>query len=124
MKKGQWYVLGALALCVHFAQPAPAQTTGTSVQPPGIGLTADHKRAIYGAIGDVSPRRVPEGSHIAIGATIPESLTLNEMPITLKDKVGLLRDFRFAKLPDETIVIVDPVERRIVDIITKNDAGQ
>ena len=31
----------------------------------------------------------------------------------------MLRDFKFAKLPDETIVIVDPAKRRIVDIVSK-----
>jgi hypothetical protein len=122
-----WYVvctsmLCAVLVCVQAVAPASAQTTGNGAPSPGIGLTADHKRAIYGEIGNEPPRRLPEGSDVAIGGAIPDSLMLNEMPVSLKDKVGLLRDFKFAKLPDETIVIVDPAERRIVDIVTKGDA--
>jgi hypothetical protein len=46
---------------------------------------------------------------------------LREIPIAVKDRVGLLRDFKFAKAADETIVIVDPAKRQIVDIVTKAD---
>ena len=122
MTKSHWCLVCAAILLALIAVPAFAQTTGNAAPSPGIGLTADHKRAIYGEIGNEPPRRLPDGSQIAIGAEIPDSLMLNEMPVSLKDKVGLLRDFKFAKLPDETIVIVDPAARRIVDIVTKGDA--
>lgn len=110
-------LLGALS-----SEPLPAQTTN-SIAPtqPGIGLTADHKRTIYREIGHEQSRRLPDGSQVAIGVEVPDSLMLNEMPVSLKDQVGLLRDFKFAKLPDETIVIVDPAKRLIVDLVTKDE---
>lgn len=114
----------ALLTVVWLAQPAAsslAQTTGTGAPGSGIGLTADHKRTIYREVGNEPARTIPEGSLVAIGAEIPNSLPLNEMPVSVKDQIGLLRDFKFAKLPDETIVIVDPAQRRIVDIVTKTD---
>jgi len=40
---------------------------------------------------------------------------------TAKVRAGLLRDFKFARAVDETIMIVDPAKRQIVDIITKAD---
>jgi len=98
-----------------------AQANGVATSAPGIGLTAEHKRTIYREIGQEPPRPIPEGSPVAIGAEIPDSLMLNEMPVSVKDKIGVLRDFKFAKLPDETIVIVDPAKRRIVDIVSKRD---
>ena len=113
-----------LAIALMAAMPftsSVAQTTGAAAPEPGIGLTADHKRTIYREIGQEQARRVPDGSPVAIGAQVPDSLMLNEMPITLKDKVGLLRDFKFAKLPDETLLIVDPAKRQIVDLVTKDE---
>jgi hypothetical protein len=98
-----------------------AQTTGNSRPDAGIGLTDDHKRTIYREVANEPARPIPEGSAVTIGAEVPDSLMLNEMPVAVKDQVGLLRDFKFAKLPDETIVIVDPARRRIVDIVTKTD---
>jgi hypothetical protein len=116
--------LCALLTAIVLMQPAAwslAQTTGTGTPASGIGLTADHKRTIYREVGNESARAIPEGSPVAIGAEIPDSLMLNEMPVSVKDQIGLLRDFKFAKLPDETIVIVDPAQRRIVDIVSKTD---
>jgi hypothetical protein len=105
------------------AAPTLAQTSGPAATPPGIGLTAEHKRTIFREVGQQPARAVPEGSPIAIGAEIPNSMMLNEMPVPVKDKIGVLRDFKFAKLPDETILIVDPAKRRIVDIVSKRDAA-
>jgi hypothetical protein len=117
----------ALLTAVWLIQPAAlplAQTTGAGAPGPGIGLTADHKRTIYREIGHEPARTIPEGSPVAIGAEIPDSLMLNEMPVSVKDQIGLLRDFKFAKVSDETIVIVDPASRRIVDIVTKAEGAQ
>jgi hypothetical protein len=35
----------------------------------------------------------------------------------VKDQVGQLRDFKFARLQDDTIVLVDPTSRVVVDVI-------
>lgn len=98
-----------------------AQTGSAAPSGPGIGLTADHKRTIYREIGQEQARRIPDGSVVEIGAGVPDSLMLNEMPVSVKDQIGLLRDFKFAKLPDETILIVDPAKRLIVDLVTKDE---
>ena len=115
-------IAAALALA-PIATASLAQTNGTATSGPGIGLTADHKRTIYSEVGQERARPIPEGSPIEIGAEIPDSMMLNEMPVSVKDKIGVLRDFKFAKLPDETIVIVDPAKRQIVDIVSKSDAA-
>jgi hypothetical protein len=103
------------------AWPAAAQTTGVSPNGPGIGLTQDHKRTIYREIGSQRPQQVPDGAPMEIGKEIPDSMMLNEMPISVKDQIGLLRDFKSAKLPDENILIVDPAKRQVVDIVTKDE---
>jgi hypothetical protein len=104
------------------ASAAQAQTTGGSPAGPGIGLTQDHKRTIYREIGSQPPQPLPDGTSMEIGKEIPNSIMLNEMPISVKDQIGLLRDFKSAKLPDEKILIVDPAKREVVDIVTKDEA--
>jgi hypothetical protein len=111
----------AVIWLAHSSAAVLAQTSGIGAPAPGIGLTADHKRTIYREIAGEPARTIPDGSEIAIGAQIPDSVILNEIPIAVKDRVGLLRDFKFAKVADETIVIVDPAKRQIVDIVTKAD---
>ncbi|MFZ0399852.1 MAG: hypothetical protein WAL03_02050, partial [Pseudolabrys sp.] len=62
---------------------------------------------------------------LTVGSTIPDSLMLNTMPIAVKDQIGgLLRDFKFVKLTGDNILIVDPASRKIVDIVTKQEAGR
>ncbi len=60
------------------ATPALAQTTGVGAPAQGIGLTADHKRTIYPEVRDEPAREVPNGSAngstLAIGAEIPDSM--------------------------------------------------
>lgn len=113
-------VFAALIVSTCLGLPARAQTT-VSPTGPGIGLTVDHKRTIYREIGGQQPQRVPEGASVEIGKEVPDSMMLNEMPISVKDQIGLLRDFKSAKLPDENIVIVDPAKRQVVDIVTKDE---
>ncbi len=115
-------VAATLALA-PIATPSLAQTNGAATPAPGIGLTADHKRTIYSEVGQEPARPIPEGSAVSIGAQIPDSVMLNEMPVSVKDKIGVLRDFKFAKLPDETIVIVDPAKRQLVDIVSTSDGA-
>ena len=113
----------ALALTLVVV-PALAQTTGVAPTASGIGLTADHKRIIYREIGHEPARPLADASQVSIGAEVPDSLILNEMPVSVKDQIGVLRDFKFAKLPDERIIIVDPAQRRIVDIVTKGEGAR
>jgi hypothetical protein len=106
----------------RLAQVSPDTTARSIANLQGIGLTASHKQIIYDSVaneqeqsfsGDPSP-----------GSTIPDSLTLNAMPIAVKDQIGLLKDFKFAKLAGDNILIVDPATRKIMDIVTKQEAGR
>jgi Protein of unknown function (DUF1236) len=105
------------------ASPDPAGATTDNLQ--GIGLTASHKRIIYDNIASEQAQTVSGDLRLAVGSTIPDSLMLNSMPIAVKDQIGLLlRDFKFVKVTGDNILIVDPASRKIVDIITKQEAGR
>ena len=64
---------------------------------------------------------MPDVNAVSIGREIPDSIILSEMPVSVKDRIAVLRDYKFAKLPDEKIVIVDPAKRRVVDVVTKEE---
>ena len=80
------------------------------------------KRIILDHIGTEQAQTVPNNAELAVGSTIPDSLTLNTIPIAAKDQIGLLKDFKFVKVADEKILLVDPATRKIVDTVTKEDA--
>ena len=110
----------------RLAQASPGAASGgaTTNNLQGIGLTASHKRIIYDNIASEQAQTLSGDSQLAIGSTIPDSLMLNTMPIEVKDQIGLLKDFKFVKLRDDKILIVDPATREIMDIITKQEAGR
>ena len=90
----------------------------------GIGLTASHKQIIYDKIIGERSQSLPDDQQLAVGKTIPDSVMLNTMPIEVKDQIGLLKDFKYVKLRDDKILIVDPATREIMDIITKQESGR
>ena len=92
--------------------------------PEGIGLTASHKQIIYDNIASEQEQSLVGDLQPAIGNTIPDSLNLNAMPIAVKDQVGVLKDFKFIRLRDDKILIVDPASRKVMDVITKEQAGR
>ena len=108
----------------RLAQASP-DAAGATKNPQGIGLTASHKRIIYDNIASEQAQTVSGDVRLAVGSTIPNSLMLNSMPVSVKDQIGLLlRDFKFVKVTGDNILIVDPTSRKIVDTITKQEAGQ
>lgn len=109
----------------RLAQASPDAAGATTNNLQGIGLTASHKRIIYDNIASEQAQTVSGDLRLAVGSTIPDSLMLNSMPIAVKDQIGLLlRDFKFVKVTGDNILIVDPASRKIVDIITQQEAGQ
>ena len=88
------------------------------------GLTASHKQIIYDKIIGERSQSLPGGQQLTVGQTIPDSVTLNTMPIEVKDQIGLLKDYKYVKFLDDKILIVDPATREIMDIITKQESGR
>ena len=108
----------------RLAQASPDAAGATTDNLQGIGLTDSHKRIIYDNIASEQTQTL-SGDQLTVGSTIPDSLMLNTMPIPVKDQIGgLLRDFKFVKLTGDKILIVDPANREIMDIITKQEAGR
>ena len=104
------------------AQVRPEAADATAANLRGIGLTASHKRIIFDHIGTEQAQTVPNNAELSVGNTIPDSLTLNTIPIAAKDQIGLLKAFKLVKVADEKILLVDPATRKNVDTVTKEDA--
>jgi len=106
----------------RLAQVRPEAGDATADNLRGIGLTPSHKRIIFDHIGNEQAQTVPNNTELSVGSTIPDSLMLNTVPIAAKDQIGLLKDFKFVKVADDKILLVDPATRKIVDTVTKEDA--
>lgn len=114
-----------LAASAFSAHTQSASGPGDEIAPglKGIGLTPAQKRIIYDNTSGERQQKVPDEKSLSVGTVIPDSLMLNEMPVHVKDEIGVLRDFKFVPLQGaQSILIVDPANRKIVEIVTKADA--
>jgi hypothetical protein len=103
-------------------QTEPAQTSGAAaetanriIDKKGLGLSPAQGQLIVDLAKNEKAQTV--GGDLSIGKPVPESMMLVEFPVEVKDQIGLLRDFKFARLENETIVLVDPTSRVVVDVI-------
>jgi hypothetical protein len=116
-----------LAVLLVAAGPVHAQSGAAGEAAPGlkgIGLNQVQRKFIYEHTSGERQQQVPR-DQVALGAEVPDALILNEMPIHVKDEIGLLRDFKFAVVEGaHAVLIVDPASRKVVDIVSKEDAAR
>jgi len=116
--------VGTVLTIVAPAQAQAPATTGAapdiasrSIDKKGLGLTPDQSTMIADATR--GEKQQSASTPLSIGAPIPDSMTLVELPIEVKDRIGSLRDFKFARLQNDTVLLVDPTTRTVVDVIRK-----
>jgi hypothetical protein len=106
----------ASAATVRAQTPAaPAQAPAVPVQPK-INLTLEQRHVIKELIKDLNIPSAPKSTNIAVGATVPATVSLNPMPQLVAEKIPQIKTHLFF-VEDGKVVIVDPKENKIVDEI-------
>jgi hypothetical protein len=83
-----------------------------------LNLTAQQKQAIMQSIQSEKGQPAPAGFQPRIGASVPQSMSLHQLPTNVATQVPAARDYEFAKLDNNEILLIDPKDRRVADIIT------
>ena len=105
----------ALLLCCIGASAAQTPAQEPVLPGPKLNLTLEQRHTIRELIKDVKPQSSGE-VHAGVGDTIPENVDLQPMPSQVAEKVPQVRSHRFF-IADEQIVIVDPKDKKVADII-------
>jgi len=82
-----------------------------------LNLTAQQKQAIMQSIQSEKGQPAPAGFQPRIGASVPQSMSLHQLPTNVATQVPAARDYEFAKLDNNEILLIDPKDRRVADII-------
>jgi len=91
--------------------PAPATDT--------LALTAAQQHAVYQAVSRKDTRaKPPAGFAASIGAVVPKKVKLHPLPSEAASRNPVLRRYDYAML-DDRLLIVDPMDKKIVAIITQ-----
>jgi hypothetical protein len=113
-----------LAGTVLGSAAARAQSAGSDeiIQPGGsvtqnIGLTATQKKSIYNAVFRQPVKTYTFELATSVGADVPPSVELTDLPGNVVGSEPWAAGLKYAMAGDNMIIVVDPVRRRVVDVI-------
>jgi hypothetical protein len=101
---------------------ASAQTTVIERESPSIitrervDLTPAQRTIIYRSVSRERVRAPSADVQVRLGARVPRSVQLYEMPTTIVEEVPPLRRYRYMVVNDE-VVLVDPATSEVVEVI-------
>jgi hypothetical protein len=85
-----------------------------------IVLTSKQRREAWHDISILAAKeKVPSGFTAKVGASVPNGLTTYPVPVTTATKVPKLRPFHYAMLGNNKILIVNPNDKKIAEIIVR-----
>ncbi len=117
-----WGPGGAAAVLLLGAPlAAAAQETGPGADAgrvPQLELTDAQKHTIYISVTNQNIRNAaPPDFQPAVGATVPQSVELEDMPRSIVELAPAAKGFQIARIINQ-VVIVEPQSRRIVEVIS------
>lgn len=96
---------------------AAAETANRAIDKKGLGLSPEQGQLIAKSTESEKHQAAPDP--LSIGVPVPDAMMLAELPVELKDRIGLLRDFKFARIDNDAVILVDPTSRVVVEVIRK-----
>jgi uncharacterized protein DUF1236 len=110
----------AAAASLLFIAPIARAQTPTDQNAPivtsKINLTLEQRHEIREIIKDLKIENLAVEIHFAVGDTVPKSVPLRPMPPEVSAKVPQVKSHLFFVM-DGQVVLVDPKDNKIVDII-------
>ena len=82
-----------------------------------LNLTAAQKQTIYQSVMNEKGQAVPASYQAKIGATPPQSLSLQALPTSLSKEMPAVKDYEFAKLQNNEVLLINPKDRQVAEII-------
>jgi hypothetical protein len=61
----------------------------------------------------------PSGFSAKVGAAVPSQITTHPVPVSTASKVPELRSYNYALLDNNKLLIINPGDKKIAQIITK-----
>lgn len=99
-----------------------AVTSMVAAQTPtqsGIQLTDAQKSVIYQTVQNEGVRSASgEDLRLSVGAPVPPSVTLYKLPDNALAEIPVMRAYQYAVFAED-VLIIDPNNRRVVDVIRK-----
>lgn len=92
-------------------------STQSNMKKSELTLTRAQEQKIIRDLATESMEPAAAHVHASTGSKIPESVALHPLPTAVATDVPAAKNYSYAKLHDDDIVIVDPKNRVVADVI-------
>jgi hypothetical protein len=82
-----------------------------------LNLTPQQKQTIMQSVQREQGQPAPAGFQPRVGASIPQSMSIQQLPSSVTTEVPVTKGLEYAKLNNNEILLIDPKDRRVADII-------
>lgn len=108
---------GALALTISLALAAGLSGAAAQSEPTKPAeLTSDQRNTLVLDLASENSQPAPSGFELKVGAPVPDTLMLSELPSTTLAGIPEAANMKFAKI-DGKLLLVDRVHNRVVLVI-------
>jgi hypothetical protein len=87
-----------------------------------LNLTTQQKQTIAQSVQTEMAQPAPAGFLPRVGAPVPQSLAVRQLPPSATTQVPAARNLQFAKLDSNEVLLIDPQDRRVAEIISPSGA--
>jgi hypothetical protein len=85
-----------------------------------LSLTSSQQKTAWKDIsGPAVKESAPASFTAKVGAAVPDDLTTHPVPVSTASKVPALRPYQYALLSSNKLLIVNPSDKKIAEIITQ-----
>jgi hypothetical protein len=115
-------LFGCAAAILVATTAASAQTTIIERDSPSViirervELTPAQRTTIYRTVARERVRTAPAAVDVRLGARVPQTVELREIPSAVIEEVPIVRRYRYMVVNNE-VVLVDPTTSEVVEII-------
>jgi len=82
-----------------------------------LNLTSMQKQTIYQSVASEKGQAAPAGFQAKVGEKAPASLSMHQLPSSVTGQIPAAKGYEFAKLQNNEVLLLDPKDRHVADII-------
>jgi hypothetical protein len=96
------------------------KSASTSLLKDKLSLTSEQQTTAWQDISkQATKEKAPARFAVKIGAVVPSALMTYPVPMTTSSKVPVLRRYQYALLENNRLLIVNPHDKKVADVITR-----
>jgi hypothetical protein len=101
--------------------PSTTGSASSMSQPrDSLKLSSMQRRTAWTDISGQATKETPPASFSAkVGAAVPGDLTTHPVPVSTANKVPALRPYQYAMLNSNKLLIINPNDHKVAEILTK-----